>query len=351
MELFFCSLCHESVPDAEVAAGDAVEVDSKVLCGLCCDLLSSVPGFTARVSGTASGSRLLFLGPLLVSLFALAGATLAWLENNRLHDEAVRELGSLQANLVLVQGQASRQNINLEESFLSARSLLEAQVESARQEASTLVELGRQVEIQLAAISSELSLLASTGESRDSRLGRLEGALSVLEDRAREHRSAQEMLRDSLAAMESRVRQQETAENQEADSLEDAFPPKIAVLLRQLQDEDPSARYDALESLVAFPDDRILPHLYPMLADPYEFSRFLAAHTFGEWEAKPAVPHLIEALMDEVSWVREATVVSLRRISGQNFSFDHAAKESDRRQGYERWKLWWDANETSFLRS
>ncbi|MDP6849857.1 MAG: HEAT repeat domain-containing protein, partial [Planctomycetota bacterium] len=230
--------------------------------------------------------------------------------------------------------------------YQNSRALLETQFERARTSLDNLRDDGQS---RFSGFDASIEALASSvAELEDilSRLSRIEGTLSVVEDRQQAHRAIQENLRDELGRLSTQISRLEEAA---PDTEESPFSSEVSALLRKLQDDDPEVRYAALEKLSAMQDPRLLPHIYPLLADPYEFTRFLAAHTFGDWDAKPSVPHLVEALLDEIAFVREAAVRSLRRLTGQSFNYDHDARESELQEGYRQWKAWWDSNGESFL--
>ena len=188
-------------------------------------------------------------------------------------------------------------------------------------------------------------------ESLGKRLGQAEASLQVLGERQREQRGAQESLRDQIDLLGVQLREMAERGPASSGAAEEAFAPKITALLRQLQSDDEDERLDALEKLSGQNDDRLIPHLIPLLTDPYEFNRFYAAKTMGDWRAKSSVPHLIESLLDEIAFVRQAAAQSLRQITGQNFGYDYQAEEDARKSAYESWKTWWSTNGKTFLGS
>jgi HEAT repeat protein len=188
-------------------------------------------------------------------------------------------------------------------------------------------------------------------ESLSKRTGQAEASLEVLGERQREQRGTQETLRDQIELASVQLRELAERGPVEGGTAQEAFPPKITGLLRQLQSDDQDSRLDALEKLSGQNDDRLIPHLIPLLTDPYEFNRFYAAKTMGDWRAKLAVPHLIEALLDEISFVRQAAAQSLRQVTGQKFGFDHQAGDEERKKAYDSWKTWWTTNGKTFLGS
>ncbi len=343
-EVHFCNLCDQSVPLVELEEGAALREGERVLCRACLELLG------AAGRGARGGGGLPVFLLLLVGLLGWAAAAFVWYDRKEAGDQAIRgveaRLDSLEAG---ARGLAEDLARGLREER-ERRGLLEAELDR----------LGDGVEARLDAVEAALKELAAGLEALRpfaeesarvrQRLSGLEAQVSVIEDRQRATRSALESLRDELARLGDELQGlAEVAREAGAEPEAEAFPPAIAGLLRQLQDQDDRVRYDALEKLQDTQDPRLLPHIYPLLSDPYEFTRFLAAHTLGDWNARPAVPYLIEALLDEVSFVRKAAQDALRRITGQNLGYDYQAGPEDLQRGYQAWKTWWEENGTSFL--
>lgn len=217
-----------------------------------------------------------------------------------------------------------------------------------------LATLGQDAEKQFEELRTQTDQFAQFAlemESLGKRLGQAEASLQVLGERQREQRGAQETLRDQIDLLGVQLREMAERGPANTGAAEEAFAPKVTALLRQLQSDDEDERLDALEKLSGQNDDRLIPHLIPLLTDPYEFNRFYAAKTMGDWRAKSSVPHLIESLLDEIAFVRQAAAQSLRQITGQNFSYDYQAEEEARKTAYESWKTWWSTNGKTFLGS
>ncbi len=121
--------------------------------------------------------------------------------------------------------------------------------------------------------------------------------------------------------------------------------------LEDLESPDPGLRLDAVFALGQTQDLAVAPHVTPMLADEDVFVRMVSAQVLGALRAKSAVPALIEALDDDRSAVREAAVVSLRSISGQQFGFDPAGKGAERGRAVGAWRSWWQRSGAEFLGS
>lgn len=343
-EVHFCNLCDQSVPLIEIEEGRARRVGDRVLCQPCRALVTSVAG-----GGRAGGAGVWLAAAL--GLAALLGAGFVWLEGNRADEELATELtaqgdslGSRLRNLdERLDGESTRSS--------EARALLSTEIGSLAARAS---ESRQTSEEQVSALNEQIAAFDRYVKGLEEvlpRVTQLESSLSVLEDRLRGHRGDLVALRDELDrqrdVLDSAAVAATPGEGEGADGA--AFSPEVSALLRDLQSEDNDVRYAALEKLQPLQDPRLLPHVYPALTDPYEFNRFLAAHILGEWGARQATPHLIEALMDEFSFVREAAASSLRRLTGQNFGYDHSASAESRRRAYGAWKKWWEENGEEFL--
>jgi hypothetical protein len=85
------------------------------------------------------------------------------------------------------------------------------------------------------------------------------------------------------------------------------------------------------------PDD----HLAAALRSPYPSVRVAAAGVAAETEREGLVEPLLEALGDEQSEVRRATVAALRRITKQFHGYRPEDPPRKRAPAVERWRFWW----------
>ncbi|NQU47804.1 MAG: HEAT repeat domain-containing protein [Planctomycetes bacterium] len=341
-ELHFCNVCDASVPLADIESGAAQRAGDRCICPGCLELLESPTGTSGPLG----------LVGTVIALMAVMAAVWVWWDHSKKQDAFRLEMqsafsdqrdgyeGKLVAKLDEI-----RQELD-QESRLTSTQL--AQI------SDRLALLGQDAEKQFEELRTQTDQFAQFAleiESLGKRIGQAEASLQVLGERQREQRGSQETMRDQLDLLSVQMR--EMAERGPADggAGEEAFQPKITALLRQLQSDDQDDRLDALEKLSGQNDDRLVPHLIPLLTDPYEFNRFYAAKTMGDWRAKTSVPHLIESLLDEISFVRQAAAQSLRQITAQKFGYDYQAEEADRQKAYESWKTWWTTNGKTFLGS
>lgn len=342
-ELHFCTVCGVSVPQAEVDSGRATVQGERSVCPECLTIL----GQLVPKRGGGGGS----IVATILAVVALAGAGYAWWDGDqarqRVRDDVSGSLGT-QAELY-----AGKLDDKIEEVLTAIdreSGLTAAQIEELGDRLRSVEETmdGRLKTLQ--AETEQLGQLALEIDAMGRRIGKTEAELTLATERLGEQRGVASALRDRLDTLEAS--QRELASRAPAETAEgsaEEFPPAIAGLVRKLRSSDQDERLDALEKLSAQEDERLVPHLIPMLTDPYEFNRFYAAKTLGDWRSKPSVPYLIESLLDEIGFVRQAAVQSLRLITGQNFRFDHDGSENDRKQGYDAWKTWWNTNGKSFL--
>ncbi|HEX9794954.1 MAG TPA: HEAT repeat domain-containing protein [Planctomycetota bacterium] len=331
------------MPLVEIQDGGAARHGERVVCRACRSVLREA--LPARGGGSG------MLVPLVVGLLGWAAAGFVWLHGDDAHRQFSVDLQTEYSRLDNRVGSQGEALAALADRATEDSGLLDNRLAALRDEQERSSRTAEQrfgpLETGLAALDG----LVPEFEALRARVDRSEANLSVIEDRQRAFRATQENLRDQLTMVQDGVRRAAVAAPDEGSAAAPEFSPEVVSLLRQLQHEDGRERYRALEKLAELQDERLLPHLYPLLADPYEFMRFLAAHTLGQWEAKAAVPHLIEALLDEKPFVREAAIWSLRRLSKQDFGFDYTAPRDELVRAYEAWKTWWSANGEEFLRS
>ena len=339
-EVFFCNLCDQSVPLVEIQDGTALRVENRVLCAACRALLAQ------------GGGRRRGYGGMLAALLACGALGVVgwlWYEGREQRSGADArwggELSQLRGELAQL-GKDLRGRADQEQ---AERALIGTQVGALRDEVTAATSAAAAQATELTEALAPLQPLPQLLDELRRRTDDLEAGASVAEDRQRSARSALDSLREQVAALNEQLTAAQTAKAEQQAAAATSFSPEVAALLRDLQHEDGRVRYAALEKLEKVQDERLLPHVYPLLADPYEFVRFLAASLLGDWNVRPAAPHLIEALLDEKNFVRDAAARSLRRITGQSIPFDKDAPEAERQQAYQAWKTWWEQNGAGFV--
>ncbi len=372
MEIHFCDLCNESVPESDLALGRAVRRGARVVCQVCERAMSApaagpaaaglappAPGPPAlpglpQVAGVPPGpggsaaprpaSAGAFLA--LVALLFAAGAT-AWLTGELNAERERRQDGDRRRSLA--------------EEALADR--LASGLAALRAEREHLAgELGRRLEAlerdQRVAQELQRGRLEAQGATL-AELGAGLAALRVEQARAREEdgRRLDELAarfaarREELAGLEARLEalQQERSANVAPAAVQPVAEAAWKSRLGDLASGEASLRYYAVLDLAASADPAVVPHLVPLLADGDTFVRMAVARVLGELGAPAAIEPLIGALEDPLEEVRETAVLSLRSITGRNFRFDPFANPAERARRVGAWREWWAKAKSDYL--
>lgn len=372
MDIEFCDICGESVPIEDLDHGGAKRHGQRVVCQSCDDAMTrhvapaaalSRPTSTSSTStgssgsgsagsglsgtGHSSGAGVLWLMAACVAVVALVG----FLAIDRVADAERR-----------VQGDVSGQVLRLNERIADLERALEHGLVLARAERSGDDRLDR-ILVRVQAIESELGssgadvprlleeLLIVTDDLRarpmddaearmrdDERFLALSSELTALrQDLGLLARSMLEVLEDAPAVIEPpAVVKREAAEAQ----------PGWLVFVGGLSSNDDGERWNAVEELGASDDPMAAEYVVPMLSDSELFVRMAAARVLGDLGNEIAIGPLIQALGDVEPSVREASVMSLRLLTGKSFRFEPNGDPRERAKGIEDWRKWWKGAES-----
>jgi len=387
MEIYFCDICNESVPALDLEEGRAYRRKGRVVC-LACDAAmgggeeDGQAGAQAAVAGPfsvespplnmpgspagevqavappgpssppSSGAGGVLVGMLAIVFSALGLWTLLdrmetmgteqraaqkslegdLLESRRVHDVFVAGLGE-----VLSQAQ---QEVHVKEAGL--RAALAQEVEGLRADLALSVEREAEAAGDLRALRAELEARQAAGLRQ---LEGFEGSLVEVEKNMLFYKNRVIELEETLRALSA-------GSGPMAGAGALATPGGVKTwepLLPDLQHANGGLRLEAVYALGETGDADVVPHLTPMLMDEDLFVRMATARMLDELGVRSAVPALIEALEDAQGAVREAAVVALRNITGQDQGFNPVAQDSDRAKKLEAWRSWWKRNGDDFL--
>jgi hypothetical protein len=371
MNLHFCDLCNESIPQADLDNGRAKRRGERLICVACEGAMSPPMERT--------GERPLFVPPAPAAVLAPPVHTHTTSSSPAL---AVALAFSSVALLVAVGAgaylfwQLDQRTVELQSEL---RDVARAAPEAARTVSAALGEEVGARERELAQARSELSRLGErmqelergerAGADVAGRIDELESRLERVDDLARtlEHQAgAVDQLTDLVTELSAR-RPGDTSTSRTPEDLTAATedeppqdgatgepeavapqPPAPAKApgwegwIADLASPDSGTRWQAVQSLGGTRDPAVVPHLVPMLDDTDIFVRMAACRHLGDIGAVEAIPGLIDALEDEEASVREAALVSLRALSGQSIPFDPLARDGDRAKRVRAWRDWWD---------
>lgn len=355
MNLYFCDLCNESIPQADLDLGRAVRRNERLICTACEAAMTSAPASAPEPSDVAPAPRPLARAPSTSPLPAIAlavacvallvgaggGAYLFW----RL-DESAR---ALHGEVVDVERAAPAHARTVSAALAEETSARETDVAAARAEVQALV-----TRVQ------ELEQAGADRAALERRVDKLDGRLAALGDLASrvEHESgALEQLAATVAEL-SAARAQSDAAGAGAHAAPASDPAPAAKgaalapapgvppwqgFVADLASADSGTRWQAVQALGDTHDPAVVPHLVPVLGDADIFVRMAACRHLGDLGSLEAIPALIDALEDEEALVREAAYVALDRLSGkgQQIPFDAYARDGDRSKRVRAWRDWW----------
>ena len=362
MNVFFCDLCNESIPQADLDLGRAVRRNERLICAACEAAMSGgaplaapapvapPPVVAPRPAPPAQSSSLaaVALALAFVALVAAvgAGSYLYWKleERTAALDQRVADAA-----------RAAPEHARTVSTALGEESRArETEISEARTELTALS--ARVAELERA--SEGTAALQRRVEKLDERSGVLDDLLSRVDHQA----GVLEQLSTTVAQMAAaRMRAPDPTTStpantptgtpakadpvRPAEAAPNAVPAKDAQWRRwvsELTSPDSSTRWQAVQTLGQSKDPEVVPHLIPMLDDADIFVRMAACRHLGDLGSVTAIPALIDTLEDEEAAVREAALVALQTLAGQSIAFDPGAREGDRAKRVKAWREWWD---------
>jgi len=396
MEILFCDLCNESVPQADLEAHLAYYRKGRLICRDCDRAMGGrgeEPGAAAPASPEApppaaaspareaTGARAAWRGVELESVppppggasgggaggvvlgllsIAFAG-TAAWLLVERfeaLESRQAQDRARVASALELAQDEQRAWEVGIEERLAAfdqraeeraaqGADALEARVSELRAELAGFVER----EDTVAAALRDLDQRIADGDGRSEQsIAALRAALEGLDKDQRFYADRLIEFEESVRLLSAGGRAINPALPLAATDPAEAAPTKPWVgLIPDLENDNAGIRLDAIYKLGETKDLAVVPHLVPKLRDEDLFVRMATARMLEDLGAKAAVGDLIEALEDEQSPVREAAFVALRGLTGEDFGFEPVAAPAERAKKVKLWREWWKKEGPAFL--
>jgi len=375
MDIQFCSVCNESIPMGDLDAGRAVQREGKVICVLCETSMSvpapppaaqgaseEIPDFQAgrpttdvtsaqgKEAGAAavpprSGGVWSALSMLLASMAIASAVGGAFFLLDRIDALQEAQAGEFERLRDRQEELATRSA----DSTLDVRSSLEARLESLHGQFMALD--ARLAEVRLAG-QRELDALREDVARLNERiadLARLATEVSELRAAVGSLGELATLARLEIAANLDRIAGLEAGLPAAPAQTPSPDAPTWEVLLDDLGSQNPGDRWSAVLALGETGDPAVVEFVARMVRDPDIFVRMATARVLGDLGTMRAAPVLIGVLGDSEASVREAAVVSLRRLTGEKFSFDPEAKASDRVKRTKQWQEWWEREGEALL--
>lgn len=398
MDIQFCDLCNESVPEGDLETGRAYFRKGRLICRDCDHAMggadagaggAGVPDtLPDDLSGGAARARTAAppgnvpagapvraggggAGGVVLGLLAIAfSGTAAWLLVERIDGlEATNNAGrlALASALENLQDDQRALEAGLAERFEAAdRRAADRDAEGAAETIARLEELRDELagfaereEAVAGALDALDQRLVASETAADERVAPLSAQLARFEEDVLLFKDRLIDLEENLRLLSAGGPFVSPAVPLPVGSNPGAAPGRVlagdegakpwAPLLADLQSDNAGIRLDAVYSLGETGDPGVVPHLVPMLKDEDLFVRMATARMLEDLQARLAVPALIDALEDEQSAVREAAVVALRKLTDEDFGFEPVASPADRGKRVKQWRDWWKKHGEEFL--
>lgn len=380
MEILFCDLCNESVPEVDLSNGRAVRLKGRVVCASCEASMGGLAG-EASLSPSAPPSN---APPLLRALGAplTASEPLAPLAPSAPPPQAPSRRGLLVGIVALVFSVSAAvylsdeletlrqtghdERIALDGGVTGVRidmARVLGRVDSLGSELATrmetrIEEAGEELSAELKAVAGELAGAGERVADLQTRLARVDrqrsDADAELERRLGELAFQLRSSREDVRSLAERMGSVERSGVGAAAVAAGPDTPAAVTApwhseLEGLASDNAGTRWNAVQALGETADPAVVPHLMDLLGDEDVFVRMAVARVLGDLKVPASVDRLIDALEDVEAVVRESAMVSLRDITGRTFKFDAVGSPSDRAKKVKAWRQWWSKARDGFV--
>jgi hypothetical protein len=342
MELYFCNVCNESIPQTDIDSGRAVARGKGVVCRACESAMSPVAGTPTVAAPATPTPKAVRTRGLWFATVLLAGAAVwLWSDQQRLAGEHARELRQLQQQLEALRGQERSANATLE----SLRTQHELSQRTARTETEATARRLEDVRNQLAdaragqaALTSRLAQM----EAERAKLALLEALSPRLQDLEGKVRALGEERTTLLARIDDLQKGVEDVATRPTLQPTPVQPARPAWESRLADLESPgeATRLEAVLALSSTREAAVVPHLVPRMKDDNLFVRTATARALGELKTndRAALLAMCDALLDAEAPVREAAWVALRVCTGSNLAYDPLGTDTERARRAKAWR-------------
>lgn len=351
MEIRFCTICNESIPDGEFETGRAIQTGKRsqhVACGL-------------KRAAEMNGPRSWITSML--ALYAAGVATFFLVSALAKPDEPVKKVEVpevVEARLADVIGQSEARQIELMDTRLTR---MQAQLKRSFSD-EALKAWNDRVANDIQKLDDRMSGYATRIHDRmtamDSRMSAAETRLTRLMDWFQRIQEQADQLERELAAARAEPAEQPSQPVQpppkdDAGADAAAEDPEHAALvdkwMASLKDSNAEVVFTATIELGKLKDLRATAPLIHVLKSHHElWPRLGAATSLGDLLAPDAVPALIDALQDKEELVRSAAANALRGITEQDFNYVQGLSRAERGRIQKQYKRWWKDHETELRR-
>lgn len=349
MDIRFCSVCNESIPDADFDAGRAITAGGRSQ-HVACALERATRMGSARSWWTS-----------LLALYAAAATTfllVAWLGRDKVPTEPTAVPSVTQAHVAQATKASEGRVVDLLEKRFEAfgSSFVRDEVEprvglvstSLRDEIQALdkrsagsdvvlderiVAIGKRQD----GVENQVTLLTQWHDAIQRQADALEEGLRRVTERP-----------PAPVQPPSPAPADEPAPGSGEPEVDAAHEADLAKWIQALSDKDPDLVFTATSELGRLKDVRATgPLIQVLTTHADEFPRAGAAGALGMIRAADAVPALIEALLDKDELVQAAAGDAVEKITEQRFDFASGLALRERKNIQRAMRKWWKDNEAA----
>jgi hypothetical protein len=335
MKIYFCDGCNESIPLADIQAGQVTTIKGKLFCRNC------IPPGSGTPAGVDAPAARRGTHPLVVVVLLGLIGYLVWRDLPRLtavvsgDDEAAAELQDTGEDarwealnvrldgLVTDLDEVERQNM-----------LHRGAQDEARSVAADVARGLDQLRDELDAVQrgqAETGQLIEKLQFQENRTQDLEKRINVVADAV-----ARQATAVPAAGVQGPVA---TAVPAEAAPAPDAtLQAELESIRKRLLDPDAGHRFDAVERIGGGRYKQLAPNLLPVLEDEDAFVRIRAMQVLGDFGYVEAVPALFDVLEDPLPLIRKQAAETLLRLTGYDADYDPRGTKPERDKAVRKWR-------------
>lgn len=125
----------------------------------------------------------------------------------------------------------------------------------------------------------------------------------------------------------------------------------FGILAAHAQDSDAEVRRQVLNCLCWVFDERCLPFVLKATHDPDHRVRKTASQIIGVFKAQEGISSLITLLSDSDKEVQKSAILSLKKITGEDFGFKATEQKNKKDETIEKWRSWWRHNQNGYQKN
>jgi hypothetical protein len=347
VQLHFCDLCNESVPQTDLDARRATLVKGRVVCATCNEAMThhaATPQPAAAATASAKEpERSSSAAPVLAFLALCAAGGVGYWAYREIEDLRSSQQDTLVALADAQRGQSEsasafeaklRGELAAAEQRASAAGQSRVDALAARLDTTSAGLIGAQAEV--ARIDQALrQLQASRGDTE-----RQDAALAELR---RGHAELAQRLASEVERLAADIAALRAGAATPTPAAPEAKRPEWFAFVEDLKSPTSATRWRAVLGLGQSKDPAAAEYLVPVLKDEDIFVRMFAARTLGDLGNPNSVSALIDALEDSEASVRAAAYAALTTITHRDLPFDPESSDgSERSRRVKAWREWWE---------